>query len=61
MKHWIDELIQRLYQNSDEDLLREFKVVEAEIGDHCEPDPEGFERLYQRFRKMNGDRKKIGQ
>lgn len=46
----IDELLQRLYQNSDEDLLRKFKeaeaLVEAEGGP--EPDPEGFERLWKK-------------
>ena len=27
----MDELLQRLYRNSDEDLLREFKAAEAEV------------------------------
>ncbi len=46
----IDELLQRLYRNSDEDLLREFKAAEAEVEAEggAGPDPEGFERLWEK-------------
>lgn len=51
----MDELLQRLYRNSDEDLLREFKAAEAEVEAEVEaeggprPDPEGFERLWKKM------------
>lgn len=50
MVHPIDELLQRLYQNSDEDLLREFVEVEAEIkaASGPQPDPEGLTRLWEK-------------
>lgn len=52
-KHWIDDLLQRLYHNSDDDLLQEFKVVEQEIklGDGPQPYSEGFERLWRKLIK----------
>ncbi len=31
MKHPIDDLLQRLYRNSDDNLLQEFKTVETEL------------------------------
>lgn len=47
----IDELLQRLYGFSDEDLLREFREAEAEVeaegGNRA--DPEGFERLWKKL------------
>ena len=51
-KHWIDDLIQRLYRNSDDDLLREFKAAEAEMEAEggSLPDPEGFERLWEKLK-----------
>ena len=47
----MDELLQRLYRNSDEDLLREFKAAEAEVEAEGgpRPDPEGFERLWKKM------------
>ena len=38
----MDELLQRLYRNSDEDLLREFKAAEAEV--EAEVEAEGGPR-----------------
>lgn len=51
MKHLLDELLQRLYRNSDDDLLREFKEVEAEAkAEGCQQsDPDGFERLWKKL------------
>lgn len=51
MKHSIDELLQRLYRNSDDDLLREFKEVEAEANAEGgqQSDPEEFERLWKKL------------
>lgn len=59
MKHPVDDLLQRLYHNSDEDLLREFEAAEAEMEAEGgpQPDPEGFERLWNRIKeegKYNG-------
>ncbi len=53
MKHPVDELLQRLYQNSDEDLLWEFKKAEAEVEAEGgpQPDPEGFEQVCRRIAK----------
>lgn len=53
MKHPIDDLLQRLYHNSDDNLLQEFKTVEAELeaeGAH-QPDPAGFERLWAKLKR----------
>ena len=53
MKHPVDDLLQRLYHNSDEDLLREFEAAEAEMeaGGGPQPDPAGFERLWKRMKR----------
>lgn len=48
-KHFIDDLLQRLYRNSDEDLLQEFKAAEAEAEGGPQPDPEGLARLWAKF------------
>lgn len=50
-KHWIDDLLQRLYRNSDDDLLRQFKAAEAESKAEGgpQPDPTGFERLWRKL------------
>lgn len=50
-KHWMDDLLQRLYHNSDDNLLQEFKTVEAEMEAEGgpQPDPEGFERLWKKL------------
>ncbi len=50
-KHWIDDLLQRLYRNSDDDLLRQFKAAEAESKAEGgpQPDPAGFERLWKKL------------
>ena len=47
----IDELLQRIYGVSDEDILREFEEAEAEVMAEGgpEPDPEGFERLWKKM------------
>lgn len=52
-KHWIDDLLQRLYRNSDDDLLRRFKAAEAESKAEGGPvpDPAGFERLWKRMKR----------
>lgn len=51
MKHPVDDLLQRLYHNSDDDLLREFKAVEAEMEAEGGPqlDSEGFKRLWKKL------------
>lgn len=51
MKHPVDDLLQRLYHNSDDDLLREFKAAEAEMEVEGGPVPDtaGFERLWKRL------------
>lgn len=53
MKHPVDDLLQRLYLNSDDDLLQKFKEAEAEVEAERgpEPDPEGFERLWKKLVK----------
>ena len=53
MAHPIDELLQRIYGVSDEDILREFEEAEAEVMAEGgpEPDPEGFERLWEKMVK----------
>lgn len=53
MKHWVDELLQRLYGFSDEQLLEKFKEAEAEVEEEggLDPDPEGFERLWNKMEK----------
>lgn len=52
-KHWIDDLLQRLYHNSDDDLLWEFKTAEAEMEAEGGPvpDPAGFERLWAKLKR----------
>ena len=53
MRHPVDDLLQRLYHNSDEDLLREYKAAEAEVeaeGAH-QPYPSGFERLWAKLKR----------
>ncbi|RHR47250.1 hypothetical protein DWX10_26615 [Clostridium sp. AF18-27] len=52
-KHWIDDLLQRLYHNSDDDLLREFEAAEAEMEAEGGPvpDPAGFERLWEKMKR----------
>lgn len=53
MKHPINDLLQRLYHNSDDNLLQEFKTVEAELeaeGAH-QLDPAGFERLWEKLKR----------
>lgn len=49
----IAELLQKLYGFSDEDLLRDFKAVEAEMDAEGGPfpDPEGFERLWEKLKQ----------
>ena len=56
----MDELLQRLYRNSDEDLLREFKAAEAEVEAEGgpRPDPEGFERLWEKLMRQESEQKK---
>ena len=51
MKHPVDDLLQRLYHNSDEDLLRGFEAAEAEMEAKGGPvsDPAGFERLWKKL------------
>lgn len=58
-KHPVDDLLQRLYRNSDDDLLREFKAAEAEMKAEGgpQPDPAGFEWLW---RKLTAEHKKGG-
>ena len=53
MKHPIDDLVQRLYRNSDANLLQEFKTVETELEAEGapQPDPEGFERLWAKLKR----------
>ena len=50
-KDEITELLQKLYGFSDDDLLLDFKAVEAEMDAEggSLPDPEGFERLWETF------------
>ena len=52
MKHPAEDLLQRLYHNSDDDLLREFKAAEAEMEAEGGPvlDPAGFERLWEKMK-----------
>ena len=56
----IDELLQRIYGVSDEDILREFEGAEAEVMAEGgpEPDPEGFERLWEKLVEQERERKK---
>lgn len=56
----IDELLQRIYGVSDEDILREFEEAEAEVMAEGgpEPDPEGFERLWKKLVEQERERKK---
>lgn len=56
----IDELLQRIYGVSDEDILREFEEAEAEVMAEGgpEPDPEGFERLWEKLVEQERERKK---
>lgn len=49
MKHPIDELLQHIYGVSDDNILREFEVAEAEAENGPDPDPEGFERLWEKL------------
>lgn len=62
MKHPIDDLLQRLYHNSDDNLLQEFKAAETEmeaVGGQ-QPDTEGFERFWKRLideHKKGGSRR----
>ena len=53
MKHPVDELIQRLYRNSDNELLQEFNAAEreAKVESGPQPDSEGFERLWSKVIK----------
>lgn len=49
--HRVDELVQKIYGFSDDDILREFEAAEAEViseigGMDC---MEGFERLWNRL------------
>lgn len=50
MKHPIDELVQRLYGMSDDQLLQAFKEAEAETEAEGGPKPDlkGFERLWNK-------------
>ena len=54
-KDEITELLQKLYGFSDEDLLRDFKAVEAEMDAEggSLPDPEGFERLWENLKQQD--------
>ena len=56
----IDELLQRIYGVSDEDILREFEEAEAEVMAEGgpEPDPEGFERLWEKLMRQESEQKK---
>lgn len=56
----IDELLQRIYGVSDEDILREFEEAEAEVMAEGgpEPDPEGFERLWEKLVEQEREQKK---
>lgn len=51
MKHPMDELLQHLYDMSDDQLLQEFKAAEAEMEAEGGPvpDPAGFERLWKKL------------
>ena len=51
MKHPVDELIQRLYRNSDNELLQEFNAAEREVEAEGgpQPDQEGFKRLWEKL------------
>ena len=51
MAHPIDELLQRPYGVSDDDILREFAEAEAEVLAEVgpEPDQKGFERLWEKM------------
>ena len=54
-KDEITELLQKLYGFSDEDLLRDFKAVEAEMdaeGGSLQ-DPEGFQRLWEKLKQQD--------
>lgn len=52
-KDEITELLQRLYGFSDDQLLKAFKEAEAEVEAEGgpTPDPEGFERLWEKMRE----------
>lgn len=56
MAHPIDELLQRIYGSSYEDILREFAEAEAEVlaEGGPDPDPEGFERLWNKIIEEHG-------
>jgi|GEM_PF-521212 len=68
MKHPIDELLQRIYGVSDDDILLEFEKAEAEVtaegektargervtGGDPGPDLEGFERFWQKLQEEHG-------
>lgn len=49
----MDELLQHLYGMSDDQLLQEFKAAEAEMeaGGGPQPDPAGFERLWEKMKR----------
>lgn len=53
MTHPIDELLRRIYGVSDDDILREIEAAEAEVlaEGGPDPDPEGFERLWEKLIK----------
>ena len=52
-KDEITELLQHLYGMSDDQLLKEFKTVEAELEAEGapQPDPAGFERLWAKLKR----------
>ena len=56
MTHPIDELLRRIYGVSDDDILREIEAAEAEVlaEGGPDPDPEGFERLWNKIIEEHG-------
>lgn len=59
MKLPIDELLQRIYGVSDEDILREFDEAEVMGEDGQGADPEGFERLWQKLQREYGEKRAL--
>lgn len=51
MKHRIDDILQRVYGLSDEDILREFEAARAEVEAECKGQDNmcGFDRLWRRL------------
>ncbi len=51
--HQIDEIVQKVYGFSDDDILREFEAARAEVESEggTQDKMAGFERLWQRLAK----------